>query len=108
MECGKGSCVVNTSYPLNFVCECDSGWKRTQDDDDKYAASFLPCVIPECKFHSLINYLEFTRLPTNFINMVKVFKNSYTNVFKIFETIIIIIKVMPKATLMKIGRIICR
>jgi hypothetical protein len=54
VECGKGNCVVNSSYPLNFVCECDSGWKRTQDeDDDIFATSFLPCVIPQCKFQSL-------------------------------------------------------
>ncbi|KAK7391892.1 hypothetical protein VNO78_20315 [Psophocarpus tetragonolobus] len=52
VECGKGKCVVNTSYPLNFVCECDNGWKRTQDDDDdKYATSFLPCVIPKCSLN---------------------------------------------------------
>ncbi|KAF1878351.1 hypothetical protein Lal_00047018 [Lupinus albus] len=49
IECGKGSCVVNTSYPLNFMCECESGWKRTRNEDnDTYATSFLPCVIPDC------------------------------------------------------------
>ncbi|OIV90809.1 hypothetical protein TanjilG_15542 [Lupinus angustifolius] len=49
VECGKGSCVVNTSYPLNFLCECESGWKRTRNEDnDTYATSFLPCVIPNC------------------------------------------------------------
>lgn len=43
--------MVNTSLPLSFACECESGWKRTQDeDDDLHATSFLPCVIPECKF----------------------------------------------------------
>ncbi|GAU21451.1 hypothetical protein TSUD_32820 [Trifolium subterraneum] len=52
VECGKGNCVVNTSYPLNFVCECQSGWKRTQDeDDDIFATSFLPCVIPQCSLN---------------------------------------------------------
>ncbi|CAJ2628555.1 unnamed protein product [Trifolium pratense] len=52
VECGKGNCVVNTSYPLNFVCECESGWKRTHDeDDDRYATSFLPCVIPQCRLN---------------------------------------------------------
>ncbi|WVY99040.1 hypothetical protein V8G54_031191 [Vigna mungo] len=52
VECGKGSCVVNTSYPLNFICECESGWTRTQDeDDDKFATSFLPCVIPQCSLN---------------------------------------------------------
>ncbi|XP_054785219.1 uncharacterized protein LOC129291733 [Prosopis cineraria] len=49
VECGKGKCVVNTSLPLNFICECDSGWKRTKDyDNNTYANNFLPCVIPEC------------------------------------------------------------
>ncbi|ESW16816.1 hypothetical protein PHAVU_007G186900 [Phaseolus vulgaris] len=51
VECGKGRCVVNTSYPLNFICECESGWKRTQDEDDEYATSFLPCVIPQCSLN---------------------------------------------------------
>ncbi|XP_061338012.1 uncharacterized protein LOC133284895 isoform X2 [Gastrolobium bilobum] len=52
VECGKGSCVVNSSYPLNFLCECDSGWKRTREDDnDTYATSFLPCVIPDCSLN---------------------------------------------------------
>ncbi|KAK7277836.1 hypothetical protein RJT34_22854 [Clitoria ternatea] len=52
VECGKGNCVVNTSYPLGFVCECQSGWKRTQEDnDDTYATSFLPCVIPQCSLN---------------------------------------------------------
>ncbi|XP_020210314.1 neurogenic locus notch homolog protein 1 [Cajanus cajan] len=52
VECGKGTCVANTSYPLNYICECDSGWKRTQDnDDDEYANSFLPCVLPNCSLN---------------------------------------------------------
>ncbi|KAL2325395.1 hypothetical protein Fmac_024453 [Flemingia macrophylla] len=52
VDCGKGSCVANTSYPLNYVCECQSGWKRTQDDDDdKIANGFLPCVIPKCSLN---------------------------------------------------------
>lgn len=64
VECGKGTCVVNTSYPLGFICECDSGWKRTPNDDDNYtiANSFLPCVLPQCMLlivaqadYSLIN-----------------------------------------------------
>lgn len=51
VDCGRGRCFANTSLPLSFACECESGWKRTQDeDDDLYATSFLPCVIPECKF----------------------------------------------------------
>ncbi|KAJ7978098.1 Neurogenic locus notch-like protein [Quillaja saponaria] len=51
VECGKGKCKVDTDYALNFFCECDSGWKRTphdDDDEDKYATGFLPCVIPNC------------------------------------------------------------
>ncbi|CAI8603349.1 unnamed protein product [Vicia faba] len=52
VDCGKGRCFVNTSLPLSFACECESGWKRTQDeDDDLYATSFLPCVIPECSLN---------------------------------------------------------
>ncbi|XP_057427085.1 uncharacterized protein LOC130720457 [Lotus japonicus] len=52
VECGKGKCVVNTTYPLNFICECESGWKRTRDEDsDKYGTSFLPCVIPQCSLN---------------------------------------------------------
>jgi hypothetical protein len=78
VECGKGNCVVNTSYPLNFVCECDSGWKRTQDeDDDIYATSFLPCVIPQCKFNSLfpICIFGFAYLKLSIdINFVRLFK----------------------------------
>ncbi|GMY20989.1 neurogenic locus notch-like protein [Fagus crenata] len=46
VECGKGNCTVDTSYPLGFKCECESGWKR--DDDDDSDLSFLPCVIPNC------------------------------------------------------------
>ncbi|XVF31163.1 hypothetical protein REPUB_Repub16aG0122100 [Reevesia pubescens] len=34
VECGKGTCKADISYPLNYICECDSGWKRTSDDDD--------------------------------------------------------------------------
>ncbi|KAL1294352.1 hypothetical protein HN51_055112 [Arachis hypogaea] len=52
VECGKGKCVANTSYPLNFICECDNGWKRTRDNDnDTDANSFLPCVIPQCSMN---------------------------------------------------------
>ncbi|XVF57264.1 hypothetical protein PTKIN_Ptkin06aG0191100 [Pterospermum kingtungense] len=49
VECGKGTCKANISYPLNYICECDSGWKRTRDDDNSDdAIKFLPCVIPNC------------------------------------------------------------
>lgn len=50
VDCGKGTCKANISYPLNYICECDAGWKRTQDDsDDDDDHKFLPCVIPNCK-----------------------------------------------------------
>ncbi|MBA0843586.1 hypothetical protein Goarm_000760 [Gossypium armourianum] len=49
VDCGKGTCKANISYPLNYICECDAGWKRTQDDsDDDDDHKFLPCVIPNC------------------------------------------------------------
>ncbi|KAJ4822268.1 hypothetical protein Tsubulata_006372 [Turnera subulata] len=51
VDCGKGTCVVNTSLPLGFMCQCQSGWSRyanyDQDDDDDHHL-FLPCVIPNC------------------------------------------------------------
>ncbi|XP_057960433.1 uncharacterized protein LOC131152662 [Malania oleifera] len=49
VECGKGSCKAGLQYPFNFICECDSGWKRTRlDDDGEHHLRFLPCVIPNC------------------------------------------------------------
>ncbi|MBA0751926.1 hypothetical protein Gogos_000814 [Gossypium gossypioides] len=49
VDCGKGTCKADISYPLNYICECDAGWKRTQDDsDDDDDHKFLPCVIPNC------------------------------------------------------------
>ena len=59
VECGKGTCVADLSYPLGFKCQFDQGWSR---NDDGYAdLAFLPCVIPNCKFFFLqffkINYL---------------------------------------------------
>ncbi|XP_065616404.1 uncharacterized protein LOC111988211 [Quercus suber] len=46
VECGKGTCVADLSYPLGFQCQCDQGWRR---NDDGYAdLAFLPCVIPNC------------------------------------------------------------
>ncbi|KAF7848406.1 hypothetical protein BT93_L1975 [Corymbia citriodora subsp. variegata] len=47
VQCGKGSCVVNTSAPFGFECQCDAGWKRTRLDDEDNL-KFLPCVIPNC------------------------------------------------------------
>lgn len=47
VECGKGNCTAGPSYPMGFKCECESGWKRTRDDDED--VPFLPCVIPNCK-----------------------------------------------------------
>uniref|UniRef100_A0A2N9EI63 EGF-like calcium-binding domain-containing protein n=1 Tax=Fagus sylvatica TaxID=28930 RepID=A0A2N9EI63_FAGSY len=46
VECGKGNCTVDTSYPLGFKCECERDWRRDDDGDDDL--SFLPCVIPNC------------------------------------------------------------
>ncbi|XP_018826299.1 uncharacterized protein LOC108995230 [Juglans regia] len=46
VECGKGNCSADLSYPLGFKCECNTGWKRTRDEDDDL--TFLPCVIPNC------------------------------------------------------------
>ncbi|KAI4379013.1 hypothetical protein MLD38_016421 [Melastoma candidum] len=47
VECGKGSCVSNSSSPFGFVCQCESGWKRTRLDNED-DLKFLPCVIPNC------------------------------------------------------------
>ncbi|KAK4755483.1 hypothetical protein SAY87_009240 [Trapa incisa] len=47
VQCGKGKCVPDTGYPYAFVCQCDSGWKRTRLDNED-ALKFLPCVIPSC------------------------------------------------------------
>ncbi|KAG6645464.1 uncharacterized protein LOC122319044 [Carya illinoinensis] len=46
VECGRGNCSADINYPLGFKCECESGWKRTRDDNDDL--TFLPCVIPNC------------------------------------------------------------
>ncbi|XP_059440001.1 uncharacterized protein LOC132172504 [Corylus avellana] len=46
VECGKGNCTPGPGYPMGFKCECESGWKRTRDDDEDVL--FLPCVIPNC------------------------------------------------------------
>ncbi|XWS64675.1 hypothetical protein CRYUN_Cryun05aG0023400 [Craigia yunnanensis] len=49
VECGKGTCKANISYPLGYICECDSGWKRARyDNDSDDDIKFLPCVIPNC------------------------------------------------------------
>ncbi|CAK7340936.1 unnamed protein product [Dovyalis caffra] len=49
VDCGKGKCVGNNSYPLSFECQCEPGWKQTQYDDDvDDDHRFLPCVIPNC------------------------------------------------------------
>ncbi|XP_030460625.1 uncharacterized protein LOC115680925 [Syzygium oleosum] len=47
VQCGKGSCVVNTSAPFAFECQCEDGWKRTRLDNEDNL-KFLPCVIPNC------------------------------------------------------------
>lgn len=51
-ECGKGTCKASNSS-IGYICECEPGWKQTRpehDDDLK----FLPCVIPNCEFLSII------------------------------------------------------
>ncbi|KAF3454337.1 hypothetical protein FNV43_RR04784 [Rhamnella rubrinervis] len=48
MECGKGTCKVDNSSSVGFICECDANWKRLKDDDDNDDFRFLPCVIPKC------------------------------------------------------------
>ncbi|KAF9681707.1 hypothetical protein SADUNF_Sadunf05G0030600 [Salix dunnii] len=49
VDCGKGTCVGDISYPLSYKCQCQTGWKQTQYDDDvNDEHKFLPCVIPNC------------------------------------------------------------
>ncbi|RVW38103.1 hypothetical protein CK203_095128 [Vitis vinifera] len=47
VECGKGTCKASLEYKFNFICECDSGWKRTRGDNED-GLKYLPCVIPNC------------------------------------------------------------
>ncbi|KAL3728128.1 uncharacterized protein LOC104417674 [Eucalyptus grandis] len=47
VECGKGTCVTNSSYPFTYICECEAGWRRTRLDNED-DLKFLPCVIPNC------------------------------------------------------------
>jgi len=58
VDCGKGTCVGDKSYPLSYKCECQAGWKQTQYDDDDVddEHKFLPCVIPNC---NLLFFLAF-------------------------------------------------
>jgi len=51
VECGKGNCTPSTNSTLNFVCECQPGWKQTRSDKDNHF-KFLPCVIPNCTMNS--------------------------------------------------------
>ncbi|KAJ6694170.1 hypothetical protein OIU85_004911 [Salix viminalis] len=48
VDCGKGKCVVDKSYPWNYKCECQSGWKQALYDNDEDETEFLPCVFPNC------------------------------------------------------------
>ncbi|KAL5566252.1 hypothetical protein UlMin_029416 [Ulmus minor] len=48
VECGRGKCNPDASFPLGFTCQCDNGWKRTRDEVDDDDLKFLPCVIPDC------------------------------------------------------------
>ncbi|KMT13408.1 hypothetical protein BVRB_4g083640 [Beta vulgaris subsp. vulgaris] len=54
VTCGKGTCKSNPdNMPHGFVCECDSGWRRTRlSDSEEQHLQFLPCIIPNCS----INY----------------------------------------------------
>ncbi|KAI5676719.1 hypothetical protein M9H77_07669 [Catharanthus roseus] len=47
VQCGKGKCEADMGKPFGFVCECESGWKRTRDSDEDNL-QFLPCIIPNC------------------------------------------------------------
>ncbi|XP_073027043.1 uncharacterized protein [Primulina eburnea] len=49
VQCGKGSCESDRSYPFGFRCQCDSGWRRTRlNDSDEQNLLYLPCIIPNC------------------------------------------------------------
>ncbi|XP_065852887.1 uncharacterized protein [Euphorbia lathyris] len=48
VNCGKGTCVGNITYPLGYHCECDAGWTRTVNDSVNLHVQFLPCVLPQC------------------------------------------------------------
>lgn len=54
VSCGKGTCESKPNYiPHGFICECDSGWRRTRlSDSEEQYLQFLPCIIPNCS----INY----------------------------------------------------
>ncbi|KAK9086968.1 hypothetical protein Syun_029362 [Stephania yunnanensis] len=45
--CGKGKCRASANSTFDFRCECDKGWKRSVEDDER-RLGFLPCVIPNC------------------------------------------------------------
>lgn len=61
VECGKGTCKASLEYKFNFICECDSGWKRTRGDNED-GLKYLPCVIPNCKHFCLSFQMEFSPL----------------------------------------------
>ncbi|KAL5835414.1 hypothetical protein ACOSQ4_014911 [Xanthoceras sorbifolium] len=48
VDCGKGACKADIKYPFSYICECDAGWKRSQDNDIDEDLRFLPCIIPNC------------------------------------------------------------
>ncbi|CAA2985356.1 Hypothetical predicted protein [Olea europaea subsp. europaea] len=50
VQCGKGTCEANQSYPFNFRCNCENGWKRTRLDDEQNL-EYLPCIIPDCSLN---------------------------------------------------------
>ncbi|CAI9765086.1 unnamed protein product [Fraxinus pennsylvanica] len=47
VQCGKGTCEANQSYPFSFRCNCENGWKRTRLESEQ-DLEYLPCIIPDC------------------------------------------------------------
>ncbi|KAL2942556.1 Blue-sensitive opsin, partial [Bienertia sinuspersici] len=54
VSCGKGTCKSKPDYiPHGFVCECESGWRRTRlSDNEEQYLQFLSCIIPNCALGS--------------------------------------------------------
>ncbi|KAM5561556.1 hypothetical protein ABKV19_022247 [Rosa sericea] len=68
VECGRGTCNYNSSEPLLYTCECETGWKRTAEGND--SLKFLPCVIPDCTLdytncQAPPKVRDYTQLPSN-------------------------------------------
>lgn len=65
--CGKGKCVNSSSSAAGFECNCDKGWKQARSDDDQFF-KFLPCVIPNCKFSTLLQHWIFFKYDDTFFS----------------------------------------